>query len=194
MSSFIVYAQYINKNQLYESLASLDSIDSIHLQIPQISRSILLDEVTINSFNYYKGDSLRLRKEFASIFNSKTPRFKDFFITKNPDNKDPVPYYKATSSTASIVSLDVLSFIGLLGKNKTSRSKLQQTLLDKENADYLDRIFSQQKIQQLTGLKNDSLLFFMQKYRPNLSDAQKMTAYELLMYIKKSYAEYCKPD
>lgn len=191
ISSFNIHAQYLIKNNLEATQVNSFNRDSSSHHLPsKISRSILLDEVTINSTRHYKGDSLRLRKDFSSVFNSTPPRFKEIFITKNPDNRDPIPYYRASGSTASILSLDVFSLIGLLGKNKSSTSKLQQKLLDKERTDYIDQIFSQQKIQQLTGLKNDSLLHFMEKYRPTLSNTQQMSIYELLIYIKESYAEY----
>jgi len=190
--SFSTYAQDADQKRPSKRPGfpgAVDSLPKLH-----ISHSILLDEVTITGLRNYKADSIRLRKEFSSVFNHKPPSFKDVFITKNPNNNYPVPYYKAAGSTAALVSVDVLSIFGLLGKNKAPKSKLQKTLLKKENEDYIDQVFSKQRITELTGLRHDSLLIFMQKYRPTVADAQKMTTYELLLYIKKCYKQYTRPD
>lgn len=190
--SLSAYAQEVDKSIRSKRLGFPNAADS--LPKLQVTRSILLDEVTITGLRNYKADSMRLRKEFSSAFNYKPPSFKDIFIARNQHSNVPAPYYKAAGSTASIVSVDVLSIFGLLGKNKAPKSKLQRTLLAKENADYIDQIFSMEKVSELTGLQHDSLQIFMQKYRPSIMDAKKMTAYELLLYIKKSYQEYSTSD
>lgn len=99
----------------------------------------------------------------------------------------------ATNSTASIVSVNLLSLVSLLSKKSNDpTSKLQQTLLKDEETAYVDRMFSKQKITTLTSLKGDSLLDFMDDYRPTIKQAKEMTDYEMMLYIKKSYAEFIK--
>ena len=61
--------------------------------------------------------------------------------------------------------------------------------MDEENT-YVDRTFSKQRITELTNLKGDSLLNFMDDYRPTISQAKKMTDYDMVIYIKKSYADF----
>lgn len=152
--------------------------------------TILLDEVKVNAFRNYKADSLKFREEFAKAFNYSKPKFKDIFIAKNYSSNVPRPYYQANNSTASLISIDVLSVISLLGKNQTPQSKLQQKLIKEEEERYLDNTFSKRMIQNLTGLEGDSLQIFMQLYRPNIDTAKNMSEYEIIMYIKNSYREY----
>ena len=90
---------------------------------------ILLKNVTINGVNGYKMDSINKRKEFAAIFAYKSSGFKNIFITKSPYVYTPYSYNTALNSTASIVSVNLLSVIGLLNKNKAPVSRLQKTLL-----------------------------------------------------------------
>jgi len=186
--SFTLKAQQLSKGF---PLGSTISQDSLLFPIDSLAGSILLKEVTINGFRNYKQDSLNLRKDFARAFQYKPPGIKDIFIPKAAAfNSTPTPYYKAQNSTASIVSLDVLSLIGFLGRKKASLSKTQKTLLERENANYVNQFFSKEKVQGVTGLKGDSLQHFMQQYRPTTAQINKMTDYELLMYIKKSCQEY----
>lgn len=152
--------------------------------------TILLDEVKVNAFRNYKADSLMFRKEFAKIFNYNKPKFKYIFIAKNYSSNVPKPYYQANNSTASLISIDVLSVISVLGKNRTPQTKLQQKLIKEEEERFLENTFSKRKIQGLTGLDGDSLQTFMQLCRPNIDTVKNMSEYEIIMHIKKSYHEY----
>jgi hypothetical protein len=81
----------------------------------------------------------------------------------------------------------------MFGKNRTPQSKLQQKLIKEEEEQYLDNTFSKRKVQNLTGLKGDSLQAFMQLYRPNTDAAKYMSDYDIILYIKKNYHEYIEP-
>ncbi len=165
--------------------------DTILIYLEQ--NSILLKGVTINNKNGYKLDSIRRRKEFASVFARKSPALKDIFISKPVYSYTPNNYITAPNSTASIVSINVLSVIGLLNKNKAPVSKLQKVLLKEEEDNYIDHLFSKRKVTTITSLKNDSLIEFMNKYRPSAAELKKMNDYDLIMYIKKYYQEFIKP-
>lgn len=155
--------------------------------------SILLRDVVVKLKHDPTLDSIRVRKEFASVFAYKRPKFKDMFVTVDPYAYTPNNYIRATNSTASIVSVNLLSLVSLLSKkSKDPTSKLQQTLLKDEETEYIDRQFSKQKITTLTNLKGDPLLAFMDEYRPTIQQAKKMTDYEMLLYIKESYAQFIK--
>lgn len=160
------------------------------LDIYMEQKTILLDEVKVSALRNYRADSLKFRKEFAKAFNYSKPKFKDIFIAKNYSSNAPRPYYQGNNSTASLISIDVLSVISLLGKNRTTQSKLQQKLIKEEEERYLDNAFSKRMIQNLTGLEGDSLQIFMQLYRPNIDTARNMSEYEIIMHIKNSYREY----
>lgn len=154
--------------------------------------NILLQSVAIKAKHDPKVDSVRLRKQFAAVFNYKAPTFYDMFVKINPYLYVPYNYIDAPNSTASIVSINVLSVISLLEKNKDHTSKLQKTLLNEEETQYVDRMFSKQKITTLTNLKGDSLLDFMASYRPGAKDVTKMTDYDMVVYIKQSYIQFIK--
>jgi len=138
-------------------------------------------------------DSIRLRKEFAPVFNYKGTTFKDVFIARSTNILPYNDFITSTNNMTTLLSVNLLSVIDWLGKNKTPTSKLQQTLLRDEQSDYVDQVFSKQKVTELTKLKGDSLQTFMDKYRPSAADARSMTDYEVMIYIKKSYAEFVKP-
>jgi len=168
---------------------STSKIITIYLQ----PASILLNDVVVKLKHDPKLDSTRVRKEFASVFAYKRPRFKDMFITVDPYVYVPNNYITATNSTSSILSVNLLPLISLLSKkSKDPTSKLQQMLSADEETDYVDRQFSKQKIMKLTNLKGDSLLDFMDAYRPAIQQAKKMSDYEMILYIKKSYGEFIR--
>jgi hypothetical protein len=167
------------------------NLDNLVIYMEQTS--ILLDEVKINPLRNYKADSLKFREEFAKTFNYSKPKFKDIFITKNYSSNVPGHPNQASNSTASLISVDVLSVISMLGKKRNPQSKLQQKLIKEEEDRYLDNTFSKRMVQNLTGLKGDSLQTFMQLYRPGIDTAKYMSDYDIILYIKKSYQEYIEP-
>jgi len=154
---------------------------------------ILLRDVVVKLKHDPKLDSTRTRKEFASVFAYKRPGFKSIFSTVDPFAYVPNNYTNAPNSTASLVSINLLSVINLLSKKSNDpMSKLQKTLLKDEETEYIDRQFSKQKIIKLTNLKGDSLLSFMDDYRPTIQQARKMSDYEMIIYIKESYTDFLK--
>lgn len=147
--------------------------------------NVMLNEVAIKSTRNYKKDSLSNRREFAKAFAYKAPGLKDIFVTRSPCVNTNRP-----NNTSELVSINVLQVISLLGKNNTPQSKLKKTLLRDEQNSYVDKVFSKEKVTSLTGLKGDSLQNFMFKYRLSINEIKKMTAYDMAIYIKKSYADF----
>jgi hypothetical protein len=139
-------------------------------------------------------DSIKLRKEFAPVFNYKGTTFKDVFI---PNSTNILPYndfITSTNNMTTLLSVNLLQVVDWLGKNKAPPSKLQHILLKDEQINYVDQVFSKQKVTELTRLKDDSLQTFMDKYRPSAATARTMSDYEVMIYIKKCYAEFVKPE
>lgn len=152
--------------------------------------SILIEEVYIRGKRNYKRDSIRFREYFQSEFGYRPVKIKDVFIPKVTYlDQNPIPHYVALNNTSSLLGVDLLSVINLIGK-KDSKKKIQQELLNDEWNRFIDEHFSEEKVEQMTGLKNDSLRQFMDLYRPTMEDVSRMTAYEILVYIKKSYEAY----
>jgi len=151
-----------------------------------------LKEVAIQTKRNYKNDSLRLRKEYAAVFAYKPPDFTDMFIKVDPSYRSPFANINP-NSTASILKFNVLSAFSLFGKKNKSTAKFKSLLVKDEEANYVDQLFSKEKVQELTKLEGNDLADFMNKYRPSILDLKKMTGYEMVQYIKKSYAEFSKP-
>jgi hypothetical protein len=156
------------------------------------TKVINLSAVNIRSQRNNKLDSIRLRKEFAAVFNAKGPKITDMFVKINPEERFPLALVKPPS-TASIVSFNALNAISIFGKKKKRISKLKSTLLAKEADNYVNQRFSKLKIQAITALPSDSLSLFVERFRPSATDLKQMNDYQLLVYIKKSYAEWIKP-
>lgn len=157
------------------------------LTLPEL-KPITLSNVTIKGFRNYKLDSLNRRKDFASVFAYKAPGLKDIFMTRSPGISQ--LYSPFQNSPSNLVSVNLLAVVGLLNRNNTPVSRLQKKLLQDEAQGYVDRIFSMEKVQSLTTLSGDSLRMFMDKYRPTAEQVKEMTAYDLMVYIKKSGDEF----
>lgn len=167
-------------------------IDSATLKIRLEPTTILLEEVYIMGARDYKSDSLRFRKDFAKVFEFKQPKFTDIFISKADFSTDPKPYYQASQSTASLISVNILSLVGFVGKSNFPQSKLQQRLLKEEENSFLERIFPASLVEDVTGLKGDSLHTFIDLYKPAPEKVKDMSDYEIIMYIKTKYREYSR--
>lgn len=155
--------------------------------------SIDLKDVTISSKRDYIADSLKLRKDYANVFAFKAPTIKDVLVEKGLRYKTPGSNL-VSNSTSSIISLDVLKTIGLFTKSKSSISKLQKVQLKEEETNYINHRFDPEKISSITKLEGDSLKNFIEKYRPSVEQIREMNDYEVLMYVKKSYGEFIKPN
>lgn len=161
--------------------------DSLRIFLKQ---SILqLNEVMVKTKRNYKNDSLNLRKEYAAIFAYKPPKFTDMFIKVDPNYRSPFPHVNP-NSTSAIVKLNVLSVLSFVGKKKNPSSKFKATLLQTEETNYIDNLFSKEKVVAITELHGDSLSTFMNTYRPSSLKLKKMTDYELMQYIKLSFLEF----
>lgn len=168
--------------------AAINRKDTMVIYLQPIS--YVLKEVTIRSNRNAKADSARMRKEFASVFAYKPMKVTDVFTTINPSAYVPYNYIDVPNNTTNIVGFDVLRLVSFLSKKKDKKSKLQQMLLKDEANNFVGHAFSQEKVMSLTTLKGDSLLTFMDRYQPSPAQAKKMTAYEMVRYIRKCYAEF----
>lgn len=151
--------------------------------------NIILNEVSIKGLRNYKIDSINNRRDFAKVFKYRSPGIESIFVTRSPYVKSDRP-----NNTSELVTINVLQLISLLGKQKTNTTKLQKEMIRDEGDSFVDRMFSKDKIIAITALKGDSLQSFMIRYRPSLADAKSMTSYDVLIYIKKSYIDFSKPD
>lgn len=177
------YEDYeLNLNQNFKDLVVMLKSSVYHLE-----------DVTIYSKRDYLKDSLQIREDFAKVFAYKAPTIKDVLVEKGLR----YPTFGSnivSNSTSSILSLDVLKTVGLLGKNKSSISKLKKVQLQDEDTNYINHRFSPEKISSITKLEDDSLKSFIDKYRPSSIEIRQMNDYEILIYVKKSFTEFVKPN
>jgi hypothetical protein len=177
-SNFLVYWQKVT--------------DTVPIYLEQSTTS--LKSVVIIGKRQSNTDSVKLRKEFAPVFNYKGTAFKDVFMSNSSYIKPYNDFIWSTHSTATLVSVNLLQVMDWLGKNKSPTTKLQQVLLKDEQMNYVDQVFSKQKVVELTHLKGDSLQNFMDEYRPSAGAARTMSDYEMMIYIKRCYGKFSKSD
>jgi hypothetical protein len=149
-----------------------------------------LKQVNVRSTRNFKGDSINTRNEFDYVLLYKGTRLGDVFLNRHANKYVPNNYITSASSTSAIIGVNVLSVVSLLSKNKDPMTKLQKTIIRDEGDNYVDHEFSKEKVATLTSLKGDRLETFMETYRPSIDQAKKMSEYEMIGYIKKSYEEF----
>ncbi|MFI5157397.1 MAG: hypothetical protein ACHQF4_00940 [Sphingobacteriales bacterium] len=165
------------------------TVYNIHTDTIYIEPALIqLEDVHIRTRNYID-DSLSLRKEFAKSFNYKKPALRDLL-------KNDLPYTATDHGSAytdtNIGGLNLLTIANLFGRNKTQEARLQKQLQEDEEAKYVDHRFSKSKVEVITHMQGDSLQDFIDAYRPTITGLKQMTDYDVLMYIKTSYAEFVK--
>lgn len=141
---------------------------------------IELNEVHVTGKRDRVKDSINNRKMFAKEFNSAAPKFKDIVVVAA--NPGPIPVAGVT-----IVPSQLLRAITY----KHSREyKFKKVLIRDEQNRYIDSRFSDDLVTGITGLKGDSLLNFMDKYRPGIDQLKKMADYDIRVYIKASWQKF----
>lgn len=140
----------------------------------------MLKEVRITAERNHKKDSIELRNEYRKVFNYQPPKVKDAFVAP-PSN---VPF--------TFVSIDLLRLISALNKKSDPTYKLKKVILQDEEASYVTTRFNRGFVSRTTGLTDDSLNTFMDKYYPATNWANKATDYDIIVYVKTKVAEFRK--
>jgi hypothetical protein len=148
-----------------------------------------LREVSIKGFRNTRPDSINNRKAFANAFAYKAPGFTDLFSQKVRLKTE---YSAFQPSTSSLLGINLLTLPGLFGKHNSPPGKLKSKLLTEEKDVFVDRVFSKKLVESVTGLQGDSLEIFRTRYRPDYLMAKKTTAYDMILYIKKSLGDFTK--
>lgn len=162
--------------------------DTIRLQ----PLSVVLNEVTVKATRNYAADSISNRKAFARVFNYRGSTVSDMFIPRASTKYIPYNYANTFNNTTALASINLLQVASLLSSKKQNTTHLQKVLLKNEETDYVDHLFTKQRITFLVPLKGDSLQQFMDRYRPTYKNIKKMNEYDLNTYIKSSYSEFRK--
>ena len=178
----------------YKKIQYISTENNRHedLTLQMGSVGISLREVQIRAKERYKADSVRMRKDFSNAFQYKGPGIQDLFMGRSGENRMSLIRDPNTNSTASIVHVNLLQIPGFFARKKNARGKLQQQLLEDEKIKAIDQRFSRARIVALTSLRGDSLLLFMDTYRPGPADLEKKSDYELMLYIRQCHSEFTR--
>lgn len=103
--------------------------------------------------------------------------------------------YKHELDFPKMSSIDMIShpFSALSGKNREIwRFQDDYDYFEKEK--YVDKTFSEGVVTKFTGLKGDSLRYFMRRYRPTYEQLKSMNDYAFFNFIKFSVHSYRNQD
>ena len=93
--------------------------------------------------------------------------------------------YKHALEFPKMSTFDMLAspFSALSGKNREIW-KFQDDYEEFEKEKYVDKTFNAELITKFTGLKGDSLTYFMKRYRPSYEQLRNMNEYAFFNFIK----------
>jgi len=153
------------------------SLNDVVVQLEQLT--IQLNQVNISARRDRVKDSLNNRRDFAKDFNSHPPKFSDII---RPASMYGIPYLGVSISASQLIT--ALTY-------KHSRAyKFKKVLIADEQSKYIDSRFSEERVAQLTNLPADSLVMFMDRYRPGIEQVRKMSDYDLFNYVKRSLTAF----
>jgi len=103
--------------------------------------------------------------------------------------------YKTALDFPKLSGLEVVqSPFSALSKKNREIWQFQDDYKDFEKEKYVDKTFNEELVSKFTGLKGDSLHYFMRRYRPTYEQLKSMNDYTFYNYIKSSARRYRVPD
>ncbi|WP_212001538.1 carboxypeptidase-like regulatory domain-containing protein [Chitinophaga sp. HK235] len=129
-----------------------------------------LQGVNVKGSNYKK-DSLAMRDEYDRYFRYRKPGAVDVLKTL-PANP-----------------ITALSYL-VPSKARKRKEQFHEQLLYWEKEKYIDYRYSPELVGKMTKLQSPELDSFMHRYRPGYQFLNDATEYDLLLFIKQSFAEY----
>ena len=99
--------------------------------------------------------------------------------------------YKHVLETPKLSTFEALGspFSALSGKNKEIW-RFQDDYADFQQQKYVDKTFNEELVTKFTGLKGDSLHYYMRRYRPTYEQVRSMSDYAFFNYIKSTAGQY----
>jgi hypothetical protein len=151
----------------------LKIIDVTQFDIALRLKTHIMEEVKIRNRSY-RLDSIQNRKDYAKIFNYHRPT---------------VGSMTTIGPTGAAFDLDEIIRLFQFKKNKATL-KFQQRLLEQEREKFVDHRFSKALVRRLTGLVDEELERFMQKYRPSYEFALTASEYDFQYYIRAAFSQF----
>ncbi|WPU94591.1 carboxypeptidase-like regulatory domain-containing protein [Mucilaginibacter sabulilitoris] len=141
---------------------------------------IELDVVHVTAKRDRVKDSLNNRAMFAKEFNTSAPKLKDILVVSH--SPGPLPVFGVTVAPSQLIRA--------ITYKHSKEYKFKKVLVRDENNRYIDSRFSERLVTEISGLKDDSLLSFMDRYRPTIDQIKKMTDYDIRIYIKNNIPKF----
>ena len=145
---------------------------SMFVNVYMIKHPIDIAGVEVRGRNY-TADSIATLDEYGRYFNYHKPGAKDILKT--------LPAHPITAITYLVPS-----------KARKRQEHFKEQLVYWEKEKYVDNRYSPELVERMTHLSGPELDTFMNKFRPGYQFLQDATEYDLLLYIKQSYAQYQK--
>ncbi|SCC39436.1 hypothetical protein GA0116948_107135 [Chitinophaga costaii] len=146
------------------------NIQNIFLQ----SRVMDLMPVSIRRHTY-SDDSIAVRKEYASSFNFRRPRFTEVVALGFPGIG---------------VNINQL-YKALRIKNNKHKIFFRNQLISYEHEGFVSAHYTESLVASTVPLRGDSLTYFVNKYRPTYEQVHDGSDYDMLYFIHQSYKRFC---
>ena len=112
--------------------------------------------------------------------------------------EDSIRYHELYKTALDFPKLSGLSVVqspfSALSKKNREIWQFQDDYNDFEKEKYVDKTFNEEIVSKFTGLKGDSLHYFMRRYRPTYDQLKAMNDYSFYNFIKAGVYRYRTPD
>lgn len=136
---------------------------------------------------------------FRIIMKQGIPEIKDTYVSNRYDYRsDSLRFhelYKHELEFPKMSSIDMIAhpFSAMSGKNR-EMWKFQEDYDYFEKEKYVDMTFNEAIVTKITGLRGDSLRYYMRRNRPTYEQLRSMNDYSFFNYIKTTVHYYRKPN
>lgn len=138
------------------------------------SKVTQLQSITVGGFNRYQLDSMQRRSDYYSYYH---------------DHEPTSMLARTTPSSGFGITLSPITYFS---KKARHHRELGKRLARDEEGFYIEYRFNRDYVSKLTGLKGDSLIQFMERYRPTYKWCRQATDGDVLLYINDKYKEFMK--
>lgn len=112
--------------------------------------------------------------------------------------EDSIRYHELYKTALDFPKLSGLGAVqspfSAMSKKNRAIWQFQDDYNEFEKQKYVDKTFNEEVISKVTGLKGDSLHYFMRRYRPSYEQLKAMNDYTFYNYIKANAYHYRTPD
>ena len=155
----------------------------------------------------YKTERVRVPKGYVPPYfrilmkKGISPISQDMYVNRNNRydyTEDSLRYHELYKTALDFPKLSGMAVVqspfSALSKKNRETWQFQDDFNDFEKEKYVDKTFNEELITKFTGLKGDSLHYFMRRYRPSYDQLKAMNDYTFYNYIKASVYKLRTPN